>query len=126
MQCYDLILTGEVVARWELFVDGQSRLETPDGTDLDNFAKLLNDSIKGAGRILIDDSRIQRLDVAWISTRSEPCFELTIECRPDDWSSKPISLYGSVKPPKRWSVKRVNEPKGRWNLSTISSRPHAS
>jgi hypothetical protein len=93
LACYGFVLTGEVVVRWELFVDEQDRLETPGGADVDNFAKLLNDSIKGPRGILVDDSQIQRLEVAWLSTHTAPYFELTIQCMPDAWSSKPISLY---------------------------------
>lgn len=65
----------------------------PTGADVDNYAKLLNDAISGSQGLLIDDMQIQRLEVAWLPTLAAPSFELTIDCRPDEWSTRPLSMY---------------------------------
>lgn len=90
---FGFVLNGEVRVGWELFVDEQDRLETSSGADVDNFAKLLNDSLKGPLGLLVDDSQIQRLEVAWQSSLDTSAFRLDIGCRPDDFTSKPLKLY---------------------------------
>ena len=92
-QQYGFVLTGEVAVRWELLVDEQSRWESDTGADVDNFAKLLNDAVTGPGGLLIDDAQIQRLEVAWLPALGLPRFELTVNCHPDEWASRPLSLY---------------------------------
>lgn len=39
--------SGEVKVNYTLYFEEQTRLETPDFADLDNYLKLLNDCIKG-------------------------------------------------------------------------------
>ncbi len=85
---------GEVLAEWDLYLDQQKRLETPELADLDNYAKLLCDAIKGPSGILIDDAQIQKLSVIWIDTPEPPHF--TLKLRPnvlDEFVLKPIILY---------------------------------
>ncbi len=84
---------GEVKVEWTLYFDEQKRLEKSDIGDLDNYAKLLCDSIKGPKGILIDDTQIQTLNIAWIDTGDNPYFELKILGNPDDFIMKPIVLY---------------------------------
>lgn len=86
------LLTGEVSVTWRLFVDQQKRLETAEGADVDNFAKLLNDSIKGPAGLLIDDSQIQHLTVSWLPAYGSSSFDLRIECRVDEWQTKRVAL----------------------------------
>lgn len=87
------LLTGEVAVTWRLFVDQQKRLETAEGADVDNFAKLLNDSIKGPNGLLIDDSQIQHLAVSWLPAYGSASFDLRIQCQVDMWLTKQIALF---------------------------------
>ena len=93
LKSFGFVLNNEVRVQWELYVDEQERLETPAGADVDNFAKLMNDAIKGPSGLLIDDSQIQRLEVAWISLPGVSGFKLVIECHQDNVTSKPLRLY---------------------------------
>ena len=93
LRSYDFLFTGEVGILWHIYVDEQDRWETPNGADVDNFAKLLNDAIKGADALLFDDCQIQRLEIAWLPARGERSFELTVRCQPDEWVTRPASLY---------------------------------
>src|SRR5205823_6448211 len=63
---------GEVAVSWTMYFDEQRRLESDGEADLDNYAKLLNDSIVGPNGVLIDDSQIQSLHIYWIDTRGRP------------------------------------------------------
>ena len=94
------VFNNEVRVEWTLHVDEQERMETADGADVDNFAKLLNDSIKGPSGVLIDDAQIQRLEIAWQAARGAPYFELRIGSHPDSVTSKPFKLYEM--PDRRW------------------------
>src|ERR1041385_4994012 len=70
------VFFGEVEVTWILYQDEQQRLSTPDLADLDNYAKLMCDAIKGSRGILIDDSQIQSLRVSWIDSSRASYFEL--------------------------------------------------
>lgn len=90
---YGFLLTGEVAITWRLLVDEQERWESDTGADVDNFAKLLNDGLLGPDGILIDDVQVQSMHVYWDGARGNPSFELTIQCSPDEWITRPASLY---------------------------------
>jgi hypothetical protein len=79
---YGFILTGEVGVRWRLHVDEQARWESDTGADVDNFAKLLNDSITGPRGLLIDDAQIQHLEVGWVAATGASQFDLAVTCHP--------------------------------------------
>ena len=59
-----------------MYLNEQRRYETPDSGDLDNYAKVICDALKGKNGILIDDIQIQRLNIGWIDTTKEECFEV--------------------------------------------------
>jgi len=90
---YGFLLTGEVQVSWRLLVDEQSRWESDTGADVDNFAKLLDDGLCGPDGILIDDVQVQSLQIHWEAAHGHPSFELTVHCHPDDWITRPASLY---------------------------------
>lgn len=84
---------GEVQLVITLYLDEQKRLETPELADLDNYAKLLCDSLKGPKGLLIDDAQIQSLSISWIDTPRTSSFELEIRGIPDEFIMKPLTLY---------------------------------
>jgi Holliday junction resolvase RusA-like endonuclease len=86
--------TGWVAVEFTLYLDQQTRFETPEQADLDNYAKLLCDAIKGPHGVIIDDSQIQTLTVTWMDTYDEP--RIGCEVRgldPDHFTPKPVILY---------------------------------
>ncbi|WP_339836752.1 RusA family crossover junction endodeoxyribonuclease [Paenibacillus sp. FSL R7-0272] len=84
---------GEVRVSIILYLNEQKRFETPELADLDNYAKLICDAIKGPKGILIDDAQIQSLSISWIETEEEAHFELKVSGHPDDFVMKPLQLY---------------------------------
>lgn len=84
---------GEVKLDITLYFDEQKRLETPELADLDNYAKLLCDALKGPHGLLIDDTQIQSLFISWIDTPLHYYFTIRLNGNPDDYIMKPISLY---------------------------------
>lgn len=93
LRSYGFYFSGEVQLVWHLYLDEQDRWESPGGTDVDNFAKLLNDAVKGPNGLLFDDSQVQRLEIAWLPTTAGEHFELTVYCRPGEFVARPASLY---------------------------------
>lgn len=83
----------EVKVEIELYLNEQRRYETPDSGDLDNYAKLICDALKGKNGILIDDTQIQRLTIGWIDTMQEEHFEVRIFSHPDSFILKDIEFY---------------------------------
>ena len=84
---------GEVKVDIELYLNEQTRLETSILADLDNYAKLICDSIKGPDGLLIDDSQIQSLHISWIDSSGIDNFTLSIKGHPDEFVLKPLSLF---------------------------------
>jgi len=84
---------GEVKVDIELYFNEQTRLETSLLADLDNYAKLICDSIKGANGLIIDDSQIQSLHISWVDTSGIENFTLSIKGQPDEFIPKPLSLF---------------------------------
>ncbi|WP_394187868.1 RusA family crossover junction endodeoxyribonuclease [Paenisporosarcina quisquiliarum] len=82
----------EVKVEIILYLQEGRRYETPASADLDNYAKLLCDCIKGKNGILIDDIQIQHLSVTWFDTLEEK-FEIVITGRTDDFIMKDIEFY---------------------------------
>lgn len=77
--CSDLTYCDHVQVTITIYVDEYKQLERDDYADLDNYAKSILDSIKGADRgIIIDDSQVQWLAISWIDS-SEEHFEVTVE-----------------------------------------------
>ena len=87
------IFFGEVKLEIILYLDEKKRLETPELADLDNYAKLLCDSLKGPKGLLIDDTQIQSLLISWIDNPGSPYFEMRIKAHPDEFTMKPLVLY---------------------------------
>ena len=87
------IYFGEVKLDITLYLDEKKRLETPELADLDNYAKLVCDSLKGPNGLLIDDIQVQSLLVSWIDTLGSPYFEICTKGHPDDFIMKPLMLY---------------------------------
>ncbi|MBG9757292.1 MULTISPECIES: RusA family crossover junction endodeoxyribonuclease [Lysinibacillus] len=83
----------EVRVEINLYLNEQRRYETPDSGDLDNYAKLICDALKGKNGILIDDIQIQRLSIAWIDTMNDEYFEVRIFSHPDAFILKDIEFY---------------------------------
>lgn len=76
-----------------LYLNHEKVLETPEYGDLDNYAKLICDALKGSGGIIIDDCQIQRIDISWIDVPKESFFEIEIRSNPDDFMSADFKLY---------------------------------
>lgn len=83
---------NEVKVTITLRFSEQKRYATPDIGDIDNYAKVICDSLKGVNGIMIDDTQIQSLDICWIDTCSDPEFEIVLKSLPDDFSMKPLKL----------------------------------
>lgn len=84
---------GEVKLDIILYFDEQKRLETPELADLDNYAKLLCDALKGPHGLLIDDTQIQSLSISWIDTPIHHYFTIRLNGHPDEYIMKPLPLY---------------------------------
>lgn len=88
------LFTGWVAVELTLYLDQQTRFETPDQADLDNYAKAICDALKGSDGIMFDDSQIQTLTVTWMDTYDTPRFECEIRALNEDaFTSKPAVLY---------------------------------
>ena len=87
------IFFGEVKLEIILYLGEKKRLETPELADLDNYAKLLCDSLKGPKGLLIDDTQIQSLSISWIDNPGSPYFEIHVKAHPDEFTMKPLVLY---------------------------------
>jgi len=83
----------EVRLEITLHMDVQSILETSDTADLDNYAKVILDGLKGPGGILLDDAQVQTLIVSWLDTTEPPHFDISISSSPDDFILNPVSFY---------------------------------
>lgn len=105
----------EVKVHINLYLNEGRRYETPESADLDNYAKLICDCLKGSKGILIDDVQIQHLSISWLDTVNEEYFEVTIQARPDDFIMKDIEFYempNKMYYPisnKTWSLEGVKE-----------------
>jgi Holliday junction resolvase RusA-like endonuclease len=93
LQNIEYLFFGEVRLEIILYLNEQKRYETPELADLDNYAKLICDSLKGSTGILIDDCQIQSLNVSWIDTNIEGYFEIIINGHPDEYLMKPLKIY---------------------------------
>lgn len=76
-----------------LYLNEQKFMETPEYGDLDNYAKIILDAIKGKNGLLIDDCQVQRLDISWMDTPHHEYFEISIKSRPDEFMQKSLKLY---------------------------------
>lgn len=105
----------EVKVHINLYLNEGRRYETPDSADLDNYAKLICDCLKGNKGILIDDIQIQHLSITWFDTIHEEYFEVAIHGRTDDFIMKDIEFYempnGMYYPisNKVWTIEGVKE-----------------
>ena len=79
----------------ELFVDYQSVMETSEVADLDNYAKLICDSVKGIHGVVIDDCQFHRLDISWVDVPNKDHEQVILNFRaaPDDFLLLPITIY---------------------------------
>jgi len=89
----DFVYYGEVKLDITIYFDEQKRLETPELADLDNYAKLICDALKGPNGLLIDDTQIQSLSISWIDTLQPHYFTIVVDSAPDEYVMKPLSLY---------------------------------
>lgn len=105
---------GEVKLTITLYFNEKKRYETSDYGDLDNYAKVICDAIKGYKGVLIDDSQIQSLQVLWIDTYCEPYFSIEITSMPEKYIMKPvimIQLYDKMYYPFSCNEWSENGPK---------------
>ena len=65
------LFDGVVLVEVEWSIHERLRWETDATADLDNILKPLLDGFTGPGGILVDDSQIRSLNVAWYSTTEE-------------------------------------------------------
>lgn len=72
------LFTGFVKLAVQLFLDEQTLYESDRYGDIDNYAKSVNDALKGPEGILIDDSQIQDLSVWWTDTTTTVYFRVEI------------------------------------------------
>lgn len=84
---------GEIKFTIRIFLNESRRYETSESGDLDNYAKLICDSVSGVNGIIIDDSQIQTLIVQWIDTTEDEYFEVEISSHPDEFILKDIEFY---------------------------------
>ena len=88
------IFYGEVSVTIILYFNEEKKLERLKYGDLDNYAKMLLDCMKGKNGLFIDDCQVQHLDISWIDIPSaKSYFEITIKSLPDAFLRKPIKLY---------------------------------
>lgn len=105
----------EVKVHINLYLNEGRRYETPDSADLDNYAKLICDCLKGSKGILIDDIQIQHLSISWLDTIQDEYFEVSVHGRPDDFIMKDVEFYemlnGMYYPisNKVWTLEGVEE-----------------
>lgn len=92
-QSIQYYFVDEVKLHINLYLSEGRRYETPDSADLDNYAKLICDCLKGSKGILIDDIQIQHLSISWFDTVNEEYFEVAIQGRSDDFIMKDIEFY---------------------------------
>lgn len=85
--------TNDVKVVITLLFSEHKRYATPDIGDLDNYAKVICDSLKGVNGIMIDDTQIQSLDITWVDTCADHRFEIMIKSLPDYFSLKPLKLF---------------------------------
>jgi Holliday junction resolvase RusA-like endonuclease len=106
---------GEIKLNIRIYLNESRRYETPESGDLDNYAKLICDSLSGTDGIIIDDSQIQTLIVQWIDTTKQEHFEVDIFSHPDEFIIKDVEFYemqnGLYYPfsKKYWSLEGVKE-----------------
>ena len=89
------IYSHQVSFNVELHLDYQSIMEKSEIADLDNYAKLICDSVKGLNGIVIDDCQFHRLDIAWVDVPNKEHEQVVLKFRaaPDDFLLLPISIY---------------------------------
>lgn len=87
------LYSHEVKLTITLYVDVQTVLETSETADLDNYAKAILDGLKGPGGIMIDDTQVQALDIAWIDHHDPAWFEVEAKASPDEFLQKPVEFY---------------------------------
>ncbi len=78
-----------------LFMDVQEVRETSDTADVDNYAKCILDALKGPNGIILEDSQVQSLSIAWLSKHKNknPSFDVQIRNGADAFRLKPLSFY---------------------------------
>ena len=84
--------SGWVQIRFDVFADPVRLMEKGEVADLDNYAKVLCDAIKGPDGILVDDFQITSFNIGW-QDHHENCFEIEIRGHPDEFLSKDIRLF---------------------------------
>ena len=87
------VFYGDVRVTITLYLNEQKVDENPQYGDLDNYAKLILDSIKGVNGVLIDDCQAHSFSISWIDTPGDSYFEISVDGRPDDFIQKPLKLY---------------------------------
>ena len=87
------VYSFEVKVQIVLYLNEQKMMESPAYGDLDNYAKMILDCVKGNGGILIDDCQVQSLSIHWIDVPKASHFEVEITSAPDDFVQLPLKLY---------------------------------
>lgn len=68
---YDFLIDWQLSITVDWYGSPRRRWETDELPDLDNWLKPLIDSITGPDRLLVDDSQIKSIDVAFLEGRAE-------------------------------------------------------
>ena len=87
------VFVGEVEVKITLYLNEQKAEESLQYGDLDNYAKQILDSVKGANGVMIDDCQVQSFSISWIDVPGDSHFEVLVKGRPDDFCQKPLKLY---------------------------------
>jgi hypothetical protein len=87
------IFTGEVTLKLRLYLNERKLLNSTKPINVDDYAKLLLDSLKGNGGVLIDECQIRHLDISWTDTPDPSWFEAEINGKPDDFLLTPLTLH---------------------------------
>lgn len=87
------VFSDEVRLDITLYLDELTLFETSERADLDNYAKIICDSLKGINGILTDDTQIHHLSISRIATPTNPHFDIEFVDSPDNFFSKPLALY---------------------------------
>jgi len=97
----DIFFVDDIKLEITIFLDQQETYETDKNADLDNYAKMIIDCLKGVNGIIVDDTQIQSLHISWIDTVQEPSFAIeAVTFLPDTTFSKNFKLYEM--PDKLW------------------------
>lgn len=106
-----------------LYLDVKKVLETSEIADLDNYAKMILDALKGPEGIMLDDTQVQGFCISWIDGYEKPKFTLEAKGNQDDFV---LSQRNSTRCPTGCGTQMVGSlgPMGRRNSMKPLLRPN--